>query len=111
MALAHAREAAVDLTVKTDPPGWAEQLDAVLLPTGSLRLRQRGAIAGLPGFVEGAWWVQDAAAALPVLMLAPKPGERVADLCAAPGGKTAQIAAAGAAVLAVDRSRDRIERL
>ena len=111
IAQAHAREAAVDLTVKSDAAGWAEQLDAVLLPTGSLRLRQRGAIAGLPGFAEGAWWVQDAAAALPVLMLAPKPGERVADLCAAPGGKTAQIAAAAASVLAVDRSKDRIERL
>ena len=65
----------------------------------------------LPGFAEGAWWVQDAAAAMPARLLAPQAGERIADLCAAPGGKTAQLAAAGAQVLAVDRSRERLARL
>ena len=76
-----------------------------------MRLRERQAITGLPGFDEGAWWVQDAAAALPVRLLAPKPGERIADLCAAPGGKTAQLAALGAQVTAVDRSGPRLRRL
>jgi len=82
-----------------------------VLPTGSLRLRARTDIADLPGYNSGAWWVQDAAAALPVRLLAPQPGEMIADLCAAPGGKTAQLAAAGAHVTAVDRSAKRLERL
>ena len=96
IAAAHAHEPAVDLTVKADPARWAETLDAHVLPTGSLRLRQRAPLPTLPGYVEGDWWVQDAAAALPARLLAVQPGERVADLCAAPGGKTAQLAAAGA---------------
>ncbi|WP_293809916.1 transcription antitermination factor NusB, partial [uncultured Bosea sp.] len=91
IAKSHREEPPLDLTVKTDPVGWAEKLDGIALPIGSVRLRERQAIAGLPGFDEGKWWVQDAAAALPVKLLAPKPGERIADLCAAPGGKTAQI--------------------
>jgi 16S rRNA (cytosine967-C5)-methyltransferase len=111
LAQAHRAEAAVDLTVRGEPAPWAERLSAVPLPTGSLRLVERGAVAELPGFAEGAWWVQDAAAALPGRLLAPRPGERVADLCAAPGGKTLQLAAAGAAVVAVDRSAKRLERL
>jgi 16S rRNA (cytosine967-C5)-methyltransferase len=76
-----------------------------------VRLVERGPIRALPGYAEGAWWVQDAAAALPARLLAARPGERVADLCAAPGGKTAQLAAAGAQVLAVDRSEPRLKRL
>ncbi len=111
IAAAHARGAALDLSVKNDPARWAQALDAIVLPTGSLRVTVRGAVPSLPGFAEGAWWVQDAAAALPVLLLAPKPGERVLDLCAAPGGKTAQIAASGAQVIAVDRSARRLERV
>ncbi len=111
MAAQHRVEAAVDLTVKADPEIWAERLDALLLPTGSLRLRQRTPIVELPGFDEGAWWVQDAAAALPVAILKPAAGERIVDLCAAPGGKTAQLAAAGAEVLAVDRSAQRLKTL
>ncbi len=111
IAQAHGGGAALDLSVKADAAGWAERLGAVLLPTGSLRVTNRGAVPSLPGFEEGAWWVQDAAAALPVVLLAPKAGERVLDLCAAPGGKTAQIAAAGAAVTAVDRSEKRLERV
>ncbi|MGX5736629.1 RsmB/NOP family class I SAM-dependent RNA methyltransferase [Bosea thiooxidans] len=111
IAAIHREEPPLDLSVKADPERWAEALDGIVLPTGSVRLRERQAIAGLPGFEEGAWWVQDAAAALPVKLLAPKPGERIADLCAAPGGKTAQIAAAGASVTALDRSAPRLRRL
>jgi 16S rRNA (cytosine967-C5)-methyltransferase len=111
IAKSHRDEPPLDISVKSAPEGWVEKLDGLLLPTGSIRLRERGGISGLPGFDEGAWWVQDAAAALPVRLLAPKPGERIADLCAAPGGKTAQLAAMGAAVTAVDRSGPRLRRL
>jgi 16S rRNA (cytosine967-C5)-methyltransferase len=111
IAASHRNEPPLDLTVRGDPQGWADKLGGLLLPTGSVRLRERHAITNLPGFAEGAWWVQDAAAALPVRLLAPMPGERIADLCAAPGGKTAQLAAAGASVTAVDRSGPRLRRL
>jgi 16S rRNA (cytosine967-C5)-methyltransferase len=111
IARSHRDEPPLDLSVKSDAAGWAERLDGQLLPTGSVRLRERGALTAMPGFDEGAWWVQDAAATLPALLLAPKPGERVADLCAAPGGKTAQLAATGASVTAVDRSGPRLRRL
>jgi len=111
IAAAHGREPSIDLTAKSDAPGWAERLGGVLLPTGSIRLTARTAIPQLPGFAEGAWWVQDAAAALPARLLGARAGERVLDLCAAPGGKTAQLAAAGAIVTAVDRSGPRMERL
>ncbi|GEP04420.1 RsmB/NOP family class I SAM-dependent RNA methyltransferase [Methylobacterium oxalidis] len=112
IAAAHLRGAAVDLTVRAEPETWAERLGATLLPTGSLRLTDvRAPVAELSGYGEGAWWVQDAAAALPARLLEPRPGEAVADLCAAPGGKTAQLAAAGAQVMAVDRSAARLERL
>ncbi len=111
IALSHREEPPLDLSVKDDAAGWAARLDAILLPTGSVRLRSRQAITDLPGFAEGAWWVQDAAAALPVRLIAPAPGTRIADLCAAPGGKTAQLAAAGADVTALDRSAPRLKRL
>nr|WP_027316780.1 16S rRNA (cytosine(967)-C(5))-methyltransferase RsmB [Microvirga flocculans] len=111
IAEAHRSLPSIDLTVKGDPAAWAERLHGTLLPTGSIRLVERTAIRELPGFEEGQWWVQDAAAALPARLLGPKPGERIADLCAAPGGKTAQLAAAGAQVLAVDRSAKRLQRL
>jgi 16S rRNA (cytosine967-C5)-methyltransferase len=111
IAAAHMLEPPLDLTVRHDPEQWATTLDALLLPTGSLRLRSREALTELPGYAEGAWWVQDAAAALPAMLLRIQPGQRVADLCAAPGGKTAQLAAAGAQVLAVDRSAPRLKRL
>ena len=111
IAEAHRSMASVDISVKDDAASWAERLGGVLLPTGSIRLVERTAIRDLPGFDEGAWWVQDAAAALPARLLNAKPGERIADLCAAPGGKTAQLAAAGAEVLAVDRSAKRLKRL
>jgi 16S rRNA (cytosine967-C5)-methyltransferase len=111
IAAAHREEPRLDLTVKSDPQGWAERLGGMVLPTGSVRLRSHEPIAELPGYLEGEWWVQDAAAALPVRLLAPRAGQRVLDLCAAPGGKTAQIAASGAQVTALDRSAERLRRL
>lgn len=112
IAAMHRIEPPVDLTVKADPARWAETLGGVVLPTGSARLpRLPGPVAEMPGFAEGEWWVQDAAAALPARMLGDVRGLRVADLCAAPGGKTAQLAAAGARVTAVDASRNRLQRL
>lgn len=111
VALAHLSEAPVDITVAADPQGWAERLEAEILPTGSLRRRGGGSLVDLPGFAEGAWWVQDAAAALPARLLGDVAGKSVADLCAAPGGKTLQLATAGARVTAVDRSGKRLKRL
>lgn len=111
MEAAHLAGAPLDLSVKADPADWAERLGATLLPTGSLRLSDPGKVSDLPGFEAGAWWVQDAAAALPAKLLAPAPGARVLDLCAAPGGKTLQLAAAGADVTALDISETRLERL
>ncbi len=111
MEAAHLAGAPLDLSVKGDAAHWAGKLDADLLPTGSLRLRRPGRVSGLPGFDAGAWWVQDAAAALPAKLLAPAPGARVLDLCAAPGGKTLQLAAMGAGVTALDVSRERSRRL
>ena len=111
IAAANGREPALDLTVKSDPDLWAKRLDGRVLPTGSVRMIAHGAVPALPGFSEGAWWVQDAAAALPAHLFGDVNGRRVADLCAAPGGKTAQLAAAGAAVTAVDRAPARLDRL
>lgn len=140
IAEAHAREAPLDLTPRPGAsPPWAEAPPgmegppgvggtpgmggtpgagaggppegAEVLPTGSLRLPPGTRVAELPGYAEGAFWVQDAAAALPARLLAARPGERVADLCAAPGGKTAQLAAAGAEVVAVEREPARLRRL
>ncbi|MGV6871376.1 RsmB/NOP family class I SAM-dependent RNA methyltransferase [Pseudochelatococcus sp. B33] len=111
IAEAQRREPGIDISVKSDAPGWAERLSGVLLPTGAVRLVDRARVSTLPGYDEGAWWVQDAAASLPALLIGARAGERVLDLCAAPGGKTAQLAAAGAAVTAVDRSPERLERL
>ncbi len=108
---AHQREPGIDISVKSDAPGWAERLNGVLLPTGTVRLLERARVPTLPGYDDGAWWVQDAAACLPALLVGARAGERVLDLCAAPGGKTAQLAAAGATVTAVDRSPERLARL
>jgi len=108
-ALSH--EAPLDITVKSAAAGWAEKLGGRLLPTGSIRLVEAGNITALPGFDEGAWWVQDAAAALPAQLLHAQAGQTIADLCAAPGGKTAQLAATGALVTALDRSGPRLKRL
>ena len=102
-----AQEPPLDLTLRDGFP--APEGD--LLPTGSLRLRSPGQLSTLPGYAEGGWWVQDAAAALPAKLLQPQPGERILDLCAAPGGKTLQLAAAGADVTALDISAPRMTRL
>jgi 16S rRNA (cytosine967-C5)-methyltransferase len=109
MEAAHFAGAPVDLTLK--PGATAAIPGAVVLPTGSLRLTEAGQISALPGFEAGDWWVQDAAAALPAQVLAPRPGERVLDMCAAPGGKTLQLAAMGAQVTALDISDQRLKRL
>jgi 16S rRNA (cytosine967-C5)-methyltransferase len=111
IAQANGREAALDLTVKEDPAHWASLLEGRVLPTGTVRTITHGPVSQLPGFAEGAWWVQDAAAALPALLLGDVRGKSVADLCAAPGGKTAQLAQAGARVVAVDRTEARLARL
>lgn len=111
IAEANGREPALDLTVRSDPVIWADRLGGRLLPTGSVRLIAHGPVTALPGFAEGAWWVQDAAAALPARLFGELGGKRVADLCAAPGGKTAQLASAGARVVAVDRSPARLNRV
>jgi 16S rRNA (cytosine967-C5)-methyltransferase len=111
IAQAHAQEPPLDLTVKSDAESWAAQLGGRVLPTGSVRLLASGRVSLLPGFAEGAWWVQDAAAAIPARLFGDVRGLRVADLCAAPGGKTAQLAHAGAMVTAVDRSESRLVRL
>lgn len=108
---AHREGASVDLSLKADAEHWAVELNADILETGSLRLRDKTPIRELPGFDGGNWWIQDAAAALPARLIAPQTGERIADLCAAPGGKTAQLAAAGASVVAADRSAQRLKRL
>ncbi|MGY4574957.1 MULTISPECIES: RsmB/NOP family class I SAM-dependent RNA methyltransferase [Bradyrhizobium] len=111
MALALGHEPSLDLTVKSDAAQWATRLHGEALPTGTVRTLLQGSVTMLPGFAEGQWWVQDAAAALPVRLFGDIRDKAVADLCAAPGGKTAQLALAGALVTAVDRSPARVARL
>jgi 16S rRNA (cytosine967-C5)-methyltransferase len=111
IAAAHLEEAPLDLSVKADAAdaaAWADRLGAALLASGTLRRPAGGLVPELPGYAEGAWWVQDAGAALPARLFGDVAGRPVIDLCAAPGGKTAQLAAAGAQVTAVDRSADRL---
>jgi 16S rRNA (cytosine967-C5)-methyltransferase len=104
--------AAIDLTVKSDAAGWAERLNGTVLPTGGVRLSAfEGGIPLLAGFDEGEWWVQDAAASIPAKLFGDLTGKRVADLCAAPGGKTAQLILAGGKVTAIDQSENRLKRL
>ncbi len=109
----HALEPPLDLSIKEpmNVAAIARQLEAELLPTGSLRLARRGQVSALEGFDQGRFWVQDAAAALPVKLLGDVKGLRVLDLCAAPGGKTMQLIAAGAQVTALDSSEGRMKRL
>jgi len=111
MEAAHFAGAALDITARDDAAGVAAMLGGRLLPTGTVRLDEAGQVSRLPGFDAGQWWVQDAAAALPARILAPVPGETVLDMCAAPGGKTLQLAAAGARVTALDVSDQRLARL
>jgi 16S rRNA (cytosine967-C5)-methyltransferase len=111
IAVALSHEPSLDITVKADAAQWATRLHGETLPTGTVRTLLQGPVTMLPGFTEGQWWVQDAAAALPVRLFGDVGGKRIADLCAAPGGKTAQLAQAGARVVAVDRSPGRMARL
>lgn len=111
IAQAISHEPSLDLTVKSDPAHWAARLHGEVLPTGTVRTLLQGSVRMLPGFAEGEWWVQDAAAALPVRLFGDLEGKAVADLCAAPGGKTAQLVSAGARVSAIDRSPARVARL
>ncbi|MEP5760805.1 MAG: transcription antitermination factor NusB [Litoreibacter sp.] len=108
---AHTQGAPLDVTVKADAALWAEKLNGELLPTGSIRLHRNVQVTELPGFDTGDWWVQDAAAAVAVQILAPQPEETILDLCAAPGGKTMQLAASGAQVTALDQSKERLSRV
>lgn len=113
LALAAREEPPTDLSLKpdVDAAALAEALDGQVLPGGSVRTGRRGDVAEWPGFEDGDWWVQDAAAAVPARLLAVAPGETVLDLCAAPGGKTLQLAAVGGRVTALDRSEARLKRL
>jgi 16S rRNA (cytosine967-C5)-methyltransferase len=107
----HFEGAPLDLTAKTDPQAVAKAVGGTVLPTGTVRLPVGRQVSSLPGFEAGNWWVQDAAAAIPARLLSAQPGERVLDLCAAPGGKTMQLAASGADVTALDISDGRMERV
>lgn len=113
LALAGRDEPPTDLTLKPemDAADVAAAVEGDVLPGGNIRTGRRGDVAQWPGFDDGGWWVQDAAAAAPARLLHVKPGETALDLCAAPGGKTLQLAAAGAEVTALDRSASRLKRL
>ena len=111
IALAHLEEAPLDLTARGDPEAVAHAVDGAVLSTGSVRRAPGGRVDALPGYADGAWWPQDAAAALPARLLGAGPGDAVIDLCAAPGGKTAQLAAAGAEVTSVDDDGGRLRVL
>ena len=108
---ANGQEPALDLTVKSSAAEWAARMRGIELPNGTVRMIAHGPVSLLPGFAEGAWWVQDAAAAVPARLFGDVNGKRIADICAAPGGKTAQLATMGAKVTAVDRSERRLMRL
>jgi 16S rRNA (cytosine967-C5)-methyltransferase len=111
IAQAIGHEPSLDISVKSDASQWAARLHGELLQTGTVRTLLQGSVTMLPGFAEGAWWVQDAAAALPVRLFGDVKGKSIVDFCAAPGGKTAQLAHAGARLIALDRSPARIARL
>jgi 16S rRNA (cytosine967-C5)-methyltransferase len=107
------QEPGTDLSVRSPESAAeiAQALEGEVLPGGSVRTRRRGELSTWPGFEHGSWWVQDAAAAIPARLLGVGPGDTALDLCAAPGGKTLQLAAAGAKVTALDRSAPRLERV
>jgi len=113
IAQANMTEAPLDITVKdiADRPYWGNVLQASELSTGTLRRVLGGNIREMEGFDDGKWWIQDAAAALPAQLFGDVNGEHVIDMCAAPGGKTLQLAAMGATVTAIDRSAKRLKRL
>ena len=115
IAISHLQEPPLDFSVKGDLEYWAEKLNATIMPTGTLRILNRqehpSRIEDLPGYREGGWWIQDLAASLPVKMGGLLRNKKILDICAAPGGKTAQLAAGGADVWALERARGRMERL
>ena len=111
MEAAHFAGAPLDLTAKGDPDAVAQAVGGTVLPTGSVRLHNTAQVSALPGYATGDWWVQDAAAAIPVRTLGDVSGLQVLDLCAAPGGKAMQLAAGGADVTAVDMSERRMARV
>jgi 16S rRNA (cytosine967-C5)-methyltransferase len=119
IAIAHLEEPPLDFTVRRDPEHWAKMLGGAVIAGGTVRraahapdnYRPSPRIEDLPGFAEGMWWVQDLGASLPVKLLGNLAGKRALDMCAAPGGKAAQMALAGAQVTALDRSRKRLERV
>ncbi|MEB3207905.1 MAG: transcription antitermination factor NusB, partial [Synechococcus sp.] len=113
IAAANMSEAPLDISLKNPAmmQHWSKTLEASILATGSLRLASGGLVTRLPGFDDGMWWVQDAAASLPAQLFGDVSGRRVLDMCAAPGGKTAQLLAMGAHVTALDRSTKRLQRL
>ena len=111
IALAHMTEPPIDLSFKQEAPAWAARLSGKAMPGGTVRLRRAGAPEALDGYAEGAWWVQDLAATLPAGLLGNVSGQQIIEIGAAPGGKTAQLAAAGAHVQALDRSPTRLTRL
>ncbi|MEO1536903.1 MAG: transcription antitermination factor NusB [Pseudomonadota bacterium] len=111
MEAVHATRPPLDITCRTDAENWAEKLGGDVVPTGSIRLPAGAQVTALPGYTEGAWWVQDAGATVAARVLQPEPGSRVLDLCAAPGGKTMQLAAMGADVTALDVSQARMKRV
>ena len=119
IAIAHLEEPPLDFTVRRDPDHWAKMLGGAVLPGGTVRraahapdnYRPSPRIEDIPGFAEGMWWVQDLGASLPAKLLGNLTGKRALDMCAAPGGKSAQMALAGAQVTALDRSRKRLARV
>ena len=111
MESAFAKGAPLDLTPKGDAAPLAKAVGGTVLPTGSVRVLGAGQVSALAGYEAGDWWVQDAAAAIPAKVLNAQAGERVLDMCAAPGGKTMQLAAAGADVVAIDVSKKRMTRV
>lgn len=112
IALAHMKVPTIDISVKSNINEWAKKLGGAVLPTGSIRLRSSSNITAIDGFNHGEWWVQDAAARLPsTLFTNDLKGKLIADICAAPGGKTAQLINSGANVVAVDRSKARLKVL
>ncbi len=111
MEASFAKGAPLDLTPKGDAASLANAVGGTVLPTGSVRVQGAGQVSALAGYDAGDWWVQDAAAAIPAKVLNAQAGERVLDMCAAPGGKTMQLAAAGADVVAIDVSKKRMARV
>jgi 16S rRNA (cytosine967-C5)-methyltransferase len=111
IAAAQRHQPPLDVTVKDHPVEWAARLRGAVLPTGTVRTSTQGLVSRLPGYDEGTWWVQDAASALPARLFGDVTGLKIADLCAAPGGKAMQLALAGAHVTAIERSAARLSRL